>query len=172
MWEIDNYSQIITFVLFLCLGAVFCIVYDVIRAMRKVCINSFLAVTVTDILIWILYAFTTFIFLISRTNGEIRGYTLVGEALGFLLCRVSFSRILFPVLRLVFVKIAMAKKKTARYIGWFYIKFEALILKFGKRVSEIFKSAKKLLKNALKLLYTNKNIADAENSLNETKTKA
>lgn len=172
MWEISNYNQIITFLLSLCLGAIFCAIYDIIRAMRKVCINSFFAVTITDILIWILYAFATFVFLISRTNGEIRGYVLAGEATGFVLFRLSFSRLLFPFLQFVFIKTAAVNEKITRYIGWFYAKSEYLILKTSKSVFKIFKSAKKLLKNARKLLYTNKNIADAENALNETKTKA
>ncbi|MBQ8740126.1 MAG: spore cortex biosynthesis protein YabQ [Clostridia bacterium] len=172
MWEINNYNQTITFLLALGLGALFCVLYDVIRAVRKVCLNSFWSVTFTDIFIWVLYAFTTFIFLVARTNGEIRGYVLAGELLGFILFRISFSRLLFPSLRFVFIKIAAVKKKVTKCIGWFYIKFEAFVFKIGKSISKFFKSTKKLLKNALKLLYTNKNIADTEKALNETKTKA
>lgn len=172
MWEINTYNQTITFVLSVCLGALFCVLYDIIRAVRKVCLNSFWAVQFTDIFLWVFYAFATFIFLVARTNGEIRGYVLAGEFLGFILFRISFSRLLFPALRFVFIKIATVKKKVTRCISKFYIKFEALILKIGKSISKFFKSAKKLLKNALKLLYTNKNIANTEKTLNETKTKA
>lgn len=172
MWEINNYNQTITFLLSLCLGALFCTLYDIIRAARKVCLNSFWAVQITDIFLWVLYAFVTFVFLVSRTNGEIRGYVLAGEFLGFVLFRISFSRLLFPALRFVFVKIAAVKKKVTGCIDWFYIKFEALILNWGKSAFKFFKSAKKLLKNAYKLLYTKKNIANTEKTLNETKTKA
>ena len=82
MWEIDNYDQVITFLLSLVLGATFCAFYDVIRAVRRVCFNSFIAVNICDIVTWIIYAFVTFIFLISRTNGEIRSYVLFGELCG------------------------------------------------------------------------------------------
>lgn len=172
MWEINNYNQIITFLLSLCLGAVFCTIYDIIRAIRKVCINSFWAVTITDILIWILYAFGTFIFLISRTNGEIRGYVLIGEALGFILFRISFSKLFFPFFSFIFIRISDISRIIMGCINSFYIKFEAFLLKLWQGVFKIFKSAKKLLKNALKLLYTNKNIANTEKTSNETKTKA
>lgn len=172
MWEINNYNQTITFLLSLCLGALFCALYDIIRAARKVCLNSFWAVTFTDIFIWIFYAFLTFIFLIARTNGEIRGYVLAGALLGFILFRISISRLLFPALRFVFVKIAFVIKKISGCIDWFYLKSETLLLNCGKSAFKIFKSAKKLLKNAVKLLYTKKNIADTEKTSDETKTKA
>jgi len=172
MWEINAYNQTVSFVLSLGLGAMFCILYDIIRAMRKVCLNTFWSVFFTDILIWLIYAFATFIFLVARTNGEIRGYILVGEFLGFALFRISISRFLFSVLSLVFVKTAAVKKAISSCVSKFYIKFETLGLKVWQGLSKFFKSVKKLLKNTLKLLYTNKNIANTENTLNETKTKA
>ena len=172
MWEINNYNQIITFALSLCLGGIFCALYDVIRAVRRAGFNSFWAVTVTDILIWVIYAFTTFIFLIARTNGEIRGYTLIGEALGFSLFRISFSRVLFPVLSFIFINMAAIGRKTSGYISGFYIRFEALLLKLWKDSSKFFKRAKKLLKKVCLLLYTNKNIINTEKTSDETKTEA
>lgn len=172
MWEINAYHQTISFVLSLCLGALFCALYDIVRAVRKVCLNSFWAVLFTDILIWVFYAFATFIFLIARTNGEIRGYILVGELSGFVLCRISLSRLFFPMLCFIITKAAAIKQKISCCISRFYIKFETLGLKIWQGLSNFFKCVKKLLKNALKLLYTNKNIANTEKALNETKTKA
>lgn len=172
MWEINAYNQTISFVLSLCLGALFCVLYDVVRAMRKVCLNSFWAVFFTDILIWLFYAFATFIFLVARTNGEIRGYILVGELFGFILFRISISRLLFSALCFVFIKAAAVNQIISGCIGRFYVKFESLGLKIWQGLSKFLKSVKKLLKNTFKLLYTNKNIADTEKALNETKTKA
>lgn len=172
MWEINAYNQTISFVLSLCLGAVFCVLYDMIRAIRRVCLNSFLAVLFTDILIWLFYAFATFIFLMARTNGEIRGFILMGELLGFILCRISLSRLFCPILCFIFTKAAAIKQRISAFIGRFYIKFETFGLKLWQGLSKIFKSLKKLLKNTVKLLYTDKNIASTEKTINETKTKA
>ncbi len=110
--------------------------------------------------------------MISRTNGEIRGYVLIGEALGFILFRISFSKLFFPVFSFIFIRISDISRIIMGCINSFYIKFEAFLLKLWQGVFKIFKSAKKLLKNALKLLYTNKNIANTEKTSNETKTKA
>lgn len=172
MWEISNFNQTITFLLSLCVGGLFCALYDIIRAARKVCLNSFWAVQFTDILLWAVYAIVTFIFLISRTNGEIRGYVLVGEAAGFGLFRVSLSRLLFPTFKFIFLTASKISKRISGFLNKFYIKFESLILKLCKSIFKISKSAKKLLKNVCRLLYTNKNIDSMEKTLNETKTKA
>ena len=170
MWEINSYDQSISFLFSLGLGAVFCVLYDIIRSMRKVCLNSFLAVTIVDILLWIVYAFLTFIFLISRTNGEIRGYVIFGEFVGFVLFRISVSKFLYLLLSFIFEKIALIKFKINKVVDAFYIKIELYILKMIKYIFKFFKSVKKLLKNTYKLLYTDKNIVNLENISNETKT--
>ncbi len=167
MWEISNYNQAISFILSLCVGGIFCLFYDILRALRKVCLNSFFMVTVTDIFIWVFYAFATFIFLMAVTDGEIRGYVLIGEFAGFVIFRISLSTLIFPLLKFVFLKIADINKKMTRFIETFNIKSEALFCKTKKYV---FKSIKKLLKNVHKLLYTNRKIISTEKSLHEEKT--
>ena len=168
MWEINNYDQIISFLLSICLGAIFCFIYDIIRAARRVCLNSFFAITVVDILLWVFYAFVTFIFLIARTDGEIRGYVLVGEMLGFIILRISVSRLLYLAMSFVFIKISIIKQRVAKHIKTFYLKIEKTI---AKLYLSFLKKCKKTLENTRKLLYTNKNNANVESISNEEKTK-
>ena len=160
MWEISNNNQIITFVLSIALGGVFCLLYDVVRAIRKVGLNSTFAVNVSDILIWVVFAFATFIFLMARTNGEIRGYVLCGELLGFVLMRISISKVLYKLLLVIFLKITSVKRKIDRCFYTFVIKVEKRLLKELKYVPKIFKSIKKFLKNTVKMLYNKTNIVD------------
>lgn len=145
-------------------------IYDVVRALRKVCLSSLLAITIGDILLWIFYAFITFIFLMSRTNGEIRGYVLLGELLGFVLFRISISRFFYLFLKFVFEKLNKIIQKINMVLSAFYIKIECLALKVIRLLIKILKTVKKLLKNTVKLLYTNKNIVSMEKAVNETKT--
>ncbi len=170
MWEISNYDQVNTFLLSVILGGLCCVIYDILRALRKVCLNSFWAITIGDILLWIFYAFVTFIFLIARTNGEIRVYVLLGELTGFILFRISISKFLFSALKFIFVKTAVLNHKICELLFVIYTKIECLAMQAGKFALKILKRVKKLLKNARKLLYTNKNIASVENVLDETKT--
>ncbi len=172
MWEINNYNQLITFFLSCCLGAICCTVYDIVRALRKVGFNSFWAITVGDILLWILYAFITFIFLIARTNGEMRGYVILGEFIGFVLFHISLSKLLFPLFSFVFEKVTAANRIICKSLYSVYMRIESFVLKMFMCIVKIFKSVKKVLKNALGLLYTNKNITNMEKTLNETTTEA
>ncbi len=172
MWEINNYDQVITFLLSCGLGAICCFVYDIIRSMRKVCLNSFFAITITDVLLWIFYAFITFVFMVATTKGEIRGYVIFGEFLGFVLFRISISKLLMPLLSFIFIKIAAISSAICKITDSFYMKFETIILKMIAYAFKILKSVKKLLKNASRLLYTDKNNESAENIRNETKTEA
>lgn len=167
MWEISNYNQIISFLLSLGLGAVFCVIYDVVRAVRRVGFNSSFAITVGDILLWVFYAFVTFIFLIARTDGEIRGYVLLGELLGFMTLRISVSVWIYKTLSFIFIKISLGFQKIFKCIKTFCIKIEKIILKIR---TSFLKKCKKTLENTRKLLYTNKNISDTEKTLNETTT--
>lgn len=174
MWEIDIGNQAVSFCLSMCMGSLFCAFYDIIRALRKICLNSFCAVFLTDILLWLFYAFATFVFLVSRTSGEIRGYVLFGELIGFLLFRITVSKFLFLLLRFVLINISTLNKKISKYINTIYIGFEHWILRILHflviKFKSIIKSVKKLLKKGRCLLYTNKNNANMENVLNETKT--
>lgn len=176
MWEINIADQTVTFVVSMGIGGLFCTVYDIIRAMRKVCINSFFAVFFADIIIWVIYAFLTFIFLMSRTNGEIRGYVLVGELLGFILWRVSMSKVIFPLFAWIFINFAAVNRKISDHTGKIYIKVEKIVFKFLRAIASflkcVTKSVKKLLKKGCGLLYTNINNVNVENVLNETKTEA
>lgn len=162
MWEISNYNQTIGFLLSMCVGCVFCFLYDILRALRKVGINSFFMVAITDVLIWMFYAFVTFIFLMATTNGEIRAYVLFGELIGFVLFRASVSKLLFPILKFVFLKIYTAKLKISQFFNKVYVKFECFFSKTFKYVCKFIKRIKKGLKNAFKLLYTNKNYEAAK----------
>ena len=169
MWEINSYNQAITFLLSICLGAVFCVWYDIIRALRKTALYSDVAIFITDVVTCFFYAVITFVFLISRTNGEIRGYVLAGEAIGFVLIRVSISFWLYLFWSYLFSKITLVKRALQLKFYNIYNKLENMVVKIVKLAS---KSAKKLLKNTIRLLYNDTNIADMEKTLDETENQA
>lgn len=174
MWEININNQFSTLALSVCLGCILCAVYDVLRASRKAGFNSAVSVFVTDITFWVLSAFATFIFFISRTNGEIRGYVLIGEFIGFVLFRISLSRLIFWCFTKLFSFLKKLNCLINKGFEALYRKTDTVMqkirnfaLEFQKRSLKIIK---KLLKNRRKMLYTNTNNYDAEYVLNETKT--
>ncbi len=174
MWEININNQFMTLLLSICLGCIVCANYDILRGSRKAGFNSAMMVFFTDIFFWIINAFVTFIFLISRTNGEIRGYVLVGEFIGFLIFRISLSRFILPVFTLIFSLFKKLMICINNGFEFLYVKTDTILHKIYrllcKFIESLSKSVKKLLKNRHKVLYTNKNNYDAEYVLNETKT--
>lgn len=175
MWEISVYNQILTFLWSLVLGAVGCFTYDIICSIRRVYMWSYWIVFISDVLMWLICAFVTFIFLISRTNGEIRSYVLLGEALGFFILRISISKFIVMFFAFVFTKIKKACNYARNYFYQFFETVEQIVVKFMRNMANFLissvKTAKKLLQSMYKLLYTNRNNVNVESNLDETKTK-
>lgn len=175
MWEISVYNQILTFAWSLVLGALWCFTYDIICSMRRVYVWARWIVFISDVLLWVIYAFVTFIFLISRTNGEIRSYVLLGEILGFLVFRIVASRFVVMFFVFIFTKVKKICNQVKRVFYATFEKLEQIVLKSLQNTSNFLilsvKTAKKLLQYMYKLLYTKRNSVNVENKLDETKTK-
>ena len=86
MWEIDNNFQLISFLISCGVGVIYCLVYDILRAVRKSTNVTDGMVFLQDIVYFIIISITTFMLLTALSNGEIRSYVIIGLMLGFLLC--------------------------------------------------------------------------------------
>ena len=151
MWEISNSLQLINFGWSVVLGILFCVIYDILRALRKVIEFSTLGVFFQDIFFSLIVAFATFTYLLSVTNGELRGFIFIGIIFGFLLSRVSFSLVFVPFLRWIIGLIYGIFSVVSNWIYATFDHFTENILKFSVKRGKDFK---KLLKNVCKLLYT------------------
>ena len=153
MWEISTREQLITIVFSLVYGFILCILYDLIRALRKAGADSFTAVFAGDLLFFAAAAVSVFFLCLARTCGEIRGYILFAAALGFLLFRISLSKITFYIFSVTFTMLA----KVSAVISLFSAKTVNLAesgVTFLINITAAFLSyCKKLLKNAICLLY-------------------
>lgn len=130
MWEIDNYLQLISFLRSLLLGAIFCGLYDIIRASRQIKALPYAIVFWQDFLYFIFISPIIFCFLLATTNGEVRGFIIFGITAGFFITRLLFSKILLKVFTFIFkilvcvytflnkyfIKISLFFKKTAEII--------------------------------------------------------
>ncbi len=151
MWEISNIHQLINFGWSVVLGIIFCILYDVLRAFRKVISFSAISMFFQDIFFSLVLAFTTFTYLLSVTNGELRGFVFVGILAGFVLARMTFSIIFVRFLKWI---IGLVYGLFSLVSSCFYATFDRLIENILKFCQKRAKHLKKLLKNACELLYT------------------
>lgn len=158
MWEINNFSQILSFLYSFILGSIYCIVYDVIRAARKGFRCSDFAVFLQDIIFWLLCAVTCFCFLLSVTYGEIRAYIIIGIIFGFIVFRLTVSRVLYFILLRIMRALNFIFKKTNHALLVFFAFCDKEIEAFFKKTGHFLKiagiSLKKLLKKTRGLLYT------------------
>ena len=154
MWEINNSLQLLSFARALLLGIIICLGYDVLRVYRKVYDFSSLGIFFQDVIFSVLAAFVVFIFLLGVTNGEMRGYIFLGLLIGFVVSRLTLSRIWFLSLRFVLSKIKLIFSLVSGFIYKAFDKIEGYVTTFSKNC---IKTIKKLLKTQGNMLYTKGN---------------
>ncbi|MBQ6847548.1 MAG: spore cortex biosynthesis protein YabQ [Clostridia bacterium] len=135
------------------MGAIFCLFYDVLRAIRKCFKNSAMIIFFEDVIFSLIVAFSTFLFLLSVTNGEVRGFILLGMGIGVVLSRVTVSVIWLKLLRLILNSGKAAFLWVSR---GFYSGFDFLVGNTEKILQKCGKTLKKVLKKLGGLLYTNR----------------
>lgn len=151
MWELSNKLQIIGFLYSIILGMIFAAFYDIFRALRIVKKPTALSVLFQDILYFFTISILTFIFLLAITNGEIRGYILFGEIVGFLIFLALISRFFIKIL--IFILNLFLRLYKCFFKGFYFV-FEKIDGIFMKFLKNSFKCLKKGLKKVKGLLYT------------------
>ena len=158
MWEINIGGQALTFLYAVILGFMLCVFYDIIRALRKSGLNGNVSVFITDMLFWLVNTFITFMFLMATTNGQVRAFVLIAELSGFIICRLTLSRLLFPVFKFLVCSFWMLLSKISYYSAIGCSKIEQLLhsakVLFCKNFKIALKEVKKLLKSVWQMLYT------------------
>lgn len=154
MWEISSSDQLLTFFCSVALGILLCVYYDVIRAVLISRKSGKILIFSGDLFFWITSALVVFLFLLSRTNGELRGYVFVSIGIGFLFFKFTLSKILMLILGFILVRYY----KLLKLIGNIFLKMLDLLTLLLKRIGKMFQKSlncvKKLLKKGYQLLYT------------------
>lgn len=139
MWEIDLKQQLISLLCAVLLGIVLSMYSDIFRIIRKVKKHSKVSVFIEDLLFFMVSAFVTFMLLMARCNGEVRGYMILGEVLGFLLFRLTVSRITLPF----FYKIIS-------FVAGLFSKISGVLERFGafteEKTYKLWQNLRKIIK--------------------------
>lgn len=158
MWEIHSSDQAVTFLWSIVLGALLCLFYDIFRAKRVTVKSGALVVALQDIFFWFVSAVITFIFLLSRTNGQLRFFVFVGMIIGFFICRFTVSRLWMVPFVFLFRGAAFMKDKIYALYIVILTRLTAVFGRFFTLCVEFFKNMLKLRKKLLKkrggVLYT------------------
>lgn len=142
MYMLTIADQTRLFLLAIGLGFLLGVVYDLFRVIRMAFTMRRAGVFIQDVLFFLVCAAVTFVFLLAVNQGEIRGFIIAGEVLGFLIYYFSFGllavrvssflvhttqrifylicvpfRALMRLLRRLFGKIGISVKKTSKKIA-------------------------------------------------------
>lgn len=111
------------------MGMIFCLIYDIRRAVHTVFEIPASVIFIFDVLTLSAFSVAVFCLILVCTKGDERFYYYFGIVLGFILCRISLSRIFFFLIS----SLLKAINKTA------------LILKIV--INRVFSTAFKILKS-------------------------
>ncbi len=153
MWKIENSLQFIAFLTCTGFGALYCFLYDILRAVRKNKRFSDWAVAVQDLLFFIFAALITFLLLLKYTYGEIRLYIFIAIIIGFSVFRVTLSRFITPILIKAISKIIMLISVIFRGYKAIKNKIAAFIGLCAEKIKKYCKNSLKNLKNHLQHNY-------------------
>lgn len=138
-------------------GLIVGILYDVVRTVRLVFTDSKKALYATDFLFAVFSALATFLFCLTVTDGKIRWYIILGEAIGFSVYYFSFGVIAVRFTDKTVGFIKKFSKKLFFVISSPFIKlFSFFKRKIGKIVEKTRKNTRKAVKKSKFHLQTDK----------------
>ncbi len=162
--ELDISNQIITFLWFIGIGGVFCVIYDMFRAIRRRGNLSRVATFFADVLYILFFAFIVYSALLVRCNGRIRIFALMGCVIGWSGVRLTLSRWIYKFFSIIISFMIRIKDwinlKILRPIKTrIPIIFKGIKAKFGKvknKYIKYLKKEKKHLQKDKELVYNQK----------------
>lgn len=143
-------------------GAGYCLFYDVLRAFRSRKNYSDSAVFFQDIFYFSVISLITFLLLLRYTYGEMRAYIFVSIFAGFAFCRITLSKLIFPVFKWMIKIITVAFSAVFGFFSGIFNTVSRHLLKFfrnsAKFIKKITENLKKILKRKRKIVYTKRNV--------------
>lgn len=149
------------FLLSLAVGAGMSFLYDLLRVLRRRTEHRAAAVSLEDILYFLLCALWNFAFVLKDNSGQMRGYILVGELLGWVCWHLSAGAVLVEVgscLLGVVQKIVAAVLRVLLFPIYCLYRLvrrisAALSKALGKILKKVIQKGKYTLKRKQRMLY-------------------
>lgn len=89
MTDVTVAKETMLFFQSLILGAGLSLLYDVLRIIRRETRHQAVAVSLEDIVYFLVCGMVTFGFILKDNSGQVRGYIVVGEVIGWIICHMT-----------------------------------------------------------------------------------
>lgn len=147
----DGYTDFISFLVAVATGGILCLIYDFFRILRIAFKSKTITVFFEDLLFFFICGVVTYCVLLLRCSGRLRFFIFAGEVIGFIIIRLTLSRLIVLVFTRV---IRWLKEVIFRPFIRIYKKVCAFVDKKIKKVTQI---VKKSLQPIMRVLYNKKN---------------
>ena len=124
--QINGTSQLINFGYSIIVGISLCIVYDIIRIMRKLFNTKLIIVNIEDVIFALFSSFTVFGMMLVNREGRMRAFIIFGIFLGALVFEIVLG------------------KPAVKYLGNFADKFHSYFL---FKIKSVYKFIKRSIKS-------------------------
>ena len=118
-------DQTTYFLFSLLMGAALAVVYDLVRAVRMTLKARSVHVMISDIVFFTLCGVATSLFALPFNKGDVRGFIIFGEAVGFLVYRLTLGSIMGKI----YAHMARIFRKIVQKIYKFFENIFSLLLK-------------------------------------------
>lgn len=115
------------FLMSLGMGVVLSLCYDVLRLLRIQVHHKKSTVFAEDILYFLGSAFFTFLFLLKYHYGQVRGYVLIGEGLGWVIWHMTLGEVAVKILSVI---LTLLRKLIRLILAPFRLAFKVLVKTF------------------------------------------
>ena len=89
MTDVTVAKETMLFFQSLILGAGLSLLYDVLRIIRRETRHQAVAVSLEDVVYFLVCGMVTFGFILKDNSGQVRGYIVVGEVIGWIICHMT-----------------------------------------------------------------------------------
>lgn len=147
--EIVITKQLILFLWSVVLGVALSLIYSFFRVVRKYLPKYKAVIFLSDLVFWLLTALVNFIFFMSTNSGVLRGYIILGELCGFILCYFTLGRLLYAVVTRV---VSFVIKIIMTILGFIFRPVLAVLGFIRKIIQKSFNYFLKFIKKVCKKL--------------------
>ena len=163
-------TQLQFFLISILWGGMILLAYDGLRIFRRMIKQGSIVLAIEDLIFWVLASLLIFAMIYEENDGIIRGFSVMGMAIGMILYHYIISEFLINVItkfiRILLSPIVRVMKELRRLLGF-------LLAKSGKAVKFTIKQLKKLGKsvtialNARKMKSATKRKSKADKKANQ-----
>ncbi|NLK73944.1 MAG: hypothetical protein GX288_01465 [Clostridiales bacterium] len=127
-------------------GALILLAYDILRIFRRVIKHNYFTIAIEDLLFWVIASVFIFAMMYNENNGIIRGFSVMGMALGMVVYNFMLSpfvvKLISELMILLLRPFRFIDNSLKRFSKFLLCKFRKLIKLLRMRLIKIAKSVK------------------------------